>query len=478
MAAAEREVPVGLANTNDQNLRENDWLYAIRFVIDHDTTLYRFFSQMKAKGAEWDENPGDKCSHEGPNCYGAGDGGRIEARLVTVRPDGTPDLSNVLAQETVNPRLRYFETKAEYGISTISLFWYFNTGGVPITGGTPYAMVYRNVASDPEHNFSSANSPTVKESEAGPNGRNNMDPNAPGAIAGLDPREAVAWSSDGGGSWTWGRRTGPYFGSSSSDDGTRLPHYAWQATPTERPESNQPYTAYWSTCTGCRLTMHSSPRDTTLTEAGGYAPVGESVGVVRVRNLRTGESGETHRLGSGIARGRLDHPVEIAAGDSYEITGTGTVYRAEADNYLVRILDLGQGEFPFTTAGDGADRAEVFALPHPWYGVDQPHGFRAHMAIRVRRASVSRHAWRSRHGRRVVRRMRVLGDAFGPRRRARIALQVKRRHGWRRVGAARLRGHRFAGGVRVAMSSTTRTVRLRAVATGGRSRPVRVRVRR
>ena len=61
-----------------------------------------------------------------------------------------------------------------------------------MTAGGPYAMVYHNVHADPTHNFSSANSPTVKESEAGPNGRNNLDPNAPGAIAGLDPREAVA----------------------------------------------------------------------------------------------------------------------------------------------------------------------------------------------------------------------------------------------------------------------------------------------
>src|SRR5215210_3472860 len=135
-------------------------------------------------------------------------------------------------------------------------------GGVAIRADTPYAMVYRNVAPDPAINFSSANSPTVKESEAGPNGRNNMDPDAPGAIAGLDPREAVAWSGDGGASWSWGRRVGPYFGSTSSDDGVRLPHYAWQASPTSRPESNQPYSAYWGTCSPCRLVARQVPRAT------------------------------------------------------------------------------------------------------------------------------------------------------------------------------------------------------------------------
>ena len=46
-----------------------------------------------------------------------------------VKADGTPDLGNVLAQETVNPRTRYFETKSAYGVSAITLFWYFNMGG-------------------------------------------------------------------------------------------------------------------------------------------------------------------------------------------------------------------------------------------------------------------------------------------------------------------------------------------------------------
>jgi hypothetical protein len=366
-ALAAREVPVGLANVNDQNLRDSRWLYAIRFVVDRDTTMYRFLSQMKAKGATWDEHTGTKCTTYGAGCYGAGDGGLIEARLVSIKADGTPDLSNVLARETVDPAKRYFETKAAYGISTISLFWYFNMGGVAIEGGRPYAMVYRNVHTDPAHNFSSANSPTVKESEAGPNGRNNLDPNARGAIAGLDPREAVAWSTDGGGSWSWGRQVGPYYGSTTSDDGVRLPHYAWQASPTTRPQSNQPYSAYWSTCTPCTLTARSVPRATTLTVAGGYAPVGKSVGVVTVKNLRTGATGRTTALGSGIARGPLDKPVALEVGDSYEITHTGTVYRAEADNYVVQTLTVGSGAFPFTTAGYGSDRAELFVLPHPYF---------------------------------------------------------------------------------------------------------------
>ena len=176
--------------------------------------------------------------------------------LVSINADGTPNLSNVLAQETVDPRTRYFATKSAYGVSGITLFWYFNMGGVSLKANTPYVMVYRNLHADPAHNFVSNNSIQVRDSEAGPNGRNNLDPNAPGAIAGLDPREATAWSTNGGASWTWGRQVGHYFGCATGDEGTRLPHYAWQSSPTAKPESNQPYTAYM----GQLHTVHTEQR--------------------------------------------------------------------------------------------------------------------------------------------------------------------------------------------------------------------------
>ena len=499
-AFAGRDVPVGMANTNDQNLSNSHWLYSIRFVLDRDTTMYRFFSQMKAKGASWDEH-GTRCTGPGAGCYAAGDGGRINARLVRVKADGTPDLSSVLAQETIDPRTRYFETKSAYGVTAISLFWYYNMGGVQLKANTPYAMVYRNVHADPAHNFSSTNSPVVKESESGPNGRNNLDPNAPGAIAGLDPREAVAWSTNDGASWSWGRQVGHYFGSASTDDGTRLPHYAWQTSATTKPQSNQPYMAYWGTCTPCTLTAGAVPRRTTFTEAGGYAPVGKSVGVVTVRNLRTGQSGHTAALGSGIRRGALTPQVTVEVGDSYQITHTGTVYKQEADAYLVQILALGSssGAFPFTTTGHGADRAELFALPHPYYlsarrPAPAPRGRtrrlrRArHDRVRVRTASFTRRHPGSRR-RRVVGRLTVRGRVIGVRGHdggrpdggrghggGRVRIQIRRNHGWRTVGSARMgpRGrYVFRRSVTLRRRRRGLTVRV-VVPAGASSRAVRV----
>ena len=145
-AQAVREIPVGGANVNDQNLANANYRLAIRFVLDRDTSLYRFVSGFKAEGANWWPE-GSSCSGIGSGCYGAGNGGTINAQLVTVKADGTPDLSNVIASETFSPETRYAESMSAAGIpgGAINLLWYVNTGGVRLNGDTMYAMVYRNV---------------------------------------------------------------------------------------------------------------------------------------------------------------------------------------------------------------------------------------------------------------------------------------------------------------------------------------------
>jgi hypothetical protein len=366
-AHAARDIPVAAANLNDQNLKNANWRYGLRFVLDEDTRLHRFFIGFKALGA------GGVFADQGSGGYGRGDAGVMNAQLVTVKADGTPNLANVLAQETVTAQQRYSQIRANYGITTISGQTYFAFGGVPLKARTMYAVVIRNVHQDPGNNFFSINSPTMKESEAGPNGYNNLDADAPGAVGGLDPREAVTWSTDGGASWVWGRLVGQgyYTGSATTDDGTRLPNYGWTGAPGNvKPSSNQPYNNYMQKCTGCTLTLHRAPRAVTLTKAGGYAPVGASVGVVTVKNLRTGQVGRTAPLGSGLARGPLTPSVRVAQGDTYTIAVAGTVFKNPADNFMRVLFRIGDptGPYPFTTnTANPADRAQVFATPHPWF---------------------------------------------------------------------------------------------------------------
>jgi hypothetical protein len=355
-------IPIGMYNVNNQVLNSRNYVYALRFVLPQDTTVHRFLSGFNVEGA-------GVCCRTG---YGKGDGGYVNARLVTVNANGTPNLNNVLAQERVKAVDRYNQSKTAYGISGLTQMLYFNLNGVQLKGGTMYAMVYQNDASDPANNFVSTNSPTVRESVSGPNGRNNLDPAAPGAIAGLDPREAVAWSQDGGQNWVWGRRvgegptSGAYGGSATSDDGTRLPWYGWQAVSGGTTYSNQPYYAY--TATGnFTVTVTNAHRAVTLTEAGGYAPVGANLGEVTVTNLSTGKQAKTASLGSGIVKGTLSSPVDVAPGQTIQLKHTGTVVKQEADSFLRTIFGLGNGFWSVTTAGHDADFAQLFVLPWPMY---------------------------------------------------------------------------------------------------------------
>lgn len=371
-----REIPVGLAYVENQVLNSRRYVYAIRFVLDRDTRLYRFLSGFNVEGSR---------PVGGRRGYAGGTGGRIQARLVRVKSNGEPDMRRVLAKETVGAVRRHRESRAAYGIGKERThLLYFNMRGVKLRAGRTYAMTYRNVSRAPGRNWFSTDSPTVRASEAGPNGLNTLDRDARGAIAGLNPREAVAWSTSNGKSWVWGRRVGEGFtrgsypGSRSGDGGVRLPWYGWQASKRGRPRSNQPYYAYGEQG-AFTLVARQAPRAVTLTEAGGYAPLGWSVGVVTVANLRTGVSGRTRHLGRGIATGSLNVPVAIAPGDSYTVSNTGTVFKAEGDQFVRNVFHVGMSAqldqlgrdpaWPFETVGHDQDRAELFALPHPYYRV-------------------------------------------------------------------------------------------------------------
>jgi hypothetical protein len=126
-AAANRSVPVGIYNVNNSALTEGpSRIYAMRFVLDRPAHIFRMYSGMNWEGTYVDElnqpapveirsaalnkgypsppppanlpagwTPGTGRLH-----YAHGNGGTIRARLVPMRPDGTPDMSTVLAEET------------------------------------------------------------------------------------------------------------------------------------------------------------------------------------------------------------------------------------------------------------------------------------------------------------------------------------------------------------------------------------------
>jgi hypothetical protein len=372
-ADAQRGIPVGMYNVDNQVMNSGRYLYALRFVVDHDTTIHRFISgftlegsrpfvSMRRRGMIRSSRPG----------YAGGTGGTIRARLVRVRPDGTPDLRAVLAEETVGAVRRWRQSSRAFGVprSFQTMLLYFEFGGVPIRAGVPYAVVYQNREPRPGTNWFSENSPTVRASEAGPNGRNTLNPAARGAIAGLDPREAVGWSTNRGRSWVWGRRvgeghtSGAHAGSTRTDDGARLPWYGWQPAPGVAPRSNQPWYAY-KRRGNYRLRVGPVTAPQVLSQAGGYAPLGSYVGEVTVSNLATGAVGRTRLLGGGIASGNLWPPVPVAPGETYEISHSGTVLRQEGDEFIRRTFgaDTLSAGGTVQTIGAPSAQAQLFALP-------------------------------------------------------------------------------------------------------------------
>ena len=146
------------------------------------------------------------------------------------------------------------------------------------------------------------------------------------------------------------------------------------------------------------------------------------------------------------------------------------------------------GAFPLNTTGHGADRAELFALPHPYAvpqrGRTRPLRRARHARVRVRTASFARRHPGSR--RRRVGRLTVRGRVIGVREHdrgqratgvgGRVRIQIRRNHGWRTVGSARMgpRGrYVFRRSVTVRRHQRRLTVRVVAPA-GARSRAVRV----
>jgi len=77
-----------------------------------------------------------------------------------------------------------------------------------VSKGEVFATVVRNAARVPRRNFFSQNFLYVRDGILGANAHNELRPSAPDARYGLDPREAVGYSRDGG--HTWRIPGGPY----------------------------------------------------------------------------------------------------------------------------------------------------------------------------------------------------------------------------------------------------------------------------
>jgi hypothetical protein len=281
------------------------------------------------------------CSDDPGVGYGGGSGGSWVVATTRVLPDGRPDARTPLATARLVPC-----TDKSYDSIAVPL-------NINVKSGHEYATLIRNGDSNPGHNFSSVNFLYARHGVAGPNGRNDRNPSIAQRFYGLDPREAVGFSTNGGRSW---RIPGGPYGTSGGAVfiPTFLEVYA------DGRAGGQPY--YSSTPLAGLATMSFRVKRTgsmqgvgAYTSGPGAAPV-----VVRVNGLFRGIA-LLH--GSGFISASLPSSISLHAGDTITLsTVAGALGLALRRDYSgvheAQLLGLGVHSLAFLTS----DPASVVAI--------------------------------------------------------------------------------------------------------------------
>jgi hypothetical protein len=330
---------VGIENVNDSPLKAAGYRALIRFVPDTTLSIDRMYFGFKLRGAS--------CWDSGNAGYGAGDGGTLHASLVNV-DQGTGLPSTEITSETVNGCARQAEAAQVVGSDPVMVWVNIKA---TLEAGKLYALVVSNAHQDPAGNFFSFNMPLADTALAGPHARNELDGNAAGGILGLDPREHVAWSKDGGKTWDYGSLNGQYRSYMNDHDtahpATRMPQYGFRLTGGKM-LGVQPYYAYSADCTNCSVTYANARYARAFSELGGFTASGTDVGTLTITNESTGEHAScTPAKGYGFRKCALPAALAVGVGASYTVACTGSVEVMKLDNPQ-RLMFPGVG----TTAGE------------------------------------------------------------------------------------------------------------------------------
>jgi hypothetical protein len=251
--------PDGFGDVNNAEVAAGTDFAGFSFVPNATGTYHRLLADLNMEGVDTNSkgeaapseirNPGGT----GRSGYGNGNGGTVLYQIVPGKPGGGPDLTTVIATETINAVDRYEESKAffaSYGLDLTKpnqmLFWNVNA---ELEGDQVYYALFWNVHPEPAANFFSVNFPTCSIEAAGPHRLFTTDKFASGAMGGLDPREHGVWSIDSGDHVWTGEKIGGdtlaqgidppravhlkgcYSGFSEleTDQKVRLPMYGWLA---------------------------------------------------------------------------------------------------------------------------------------------------------------------------------------------------------------------------------------------------------
>jgi hypothetical protein len=340
--AAERGfVPVGIQNVNDSRLSSTSFRALLRFVPRADIEIDRVYFGFKLQGAA--------CWDPAPDGNGAGDGGTLHGALVDIdAATGLP--AGVLDEETVGACARHDEAKAESSATPV-LGWI--TARAALAGGRMYGLVIDNSHGDPEHHFFSFQMPLADAELAGAQARNELRAGATDSIMSLDPREHVAWSTDGGTTYRYGAENGEYasfIGEGSAHPATRIPQYGFRLTDGSM-LAGQPYYAYQTTCSDCAALYSSARSARSFLQLGGFTATDEGVGTLTLTNTTTSATAScTPEPGYGFRTCELERALQVGVGDSYSVHATGTVE-------VMRLDQQQRTLFPTVGSADGDWRA-------------------------------------------------------------------------------------------------------------------------
>jgi energy-converting hydrogenase Eha subunit A len=159
-----------------------------RWVARRSGVLRAFHVRMVANGAS--------CRSDGRPGYGSGNGGSWRVTTHRVLPDGRPDMRSTLVSQELRPcEGPGSVVDVRQGVVRLEM-------NLPVGRGQEYATIVRNADPAPEANYTSTNFLYTASGVIGANGRNERSRNAKDVHYGLDPRELVGFSRDGGASWT------------------------------------------------------------------------------------------------------------------------------------------------------------------------------------------------------------------------------------------------------------------------------------
>lgn len=278
--------------------------------------------------------------------YAAGSTGVLEATTHPVRRDGRPRMSAVLATTRLIPRSRQWGGSLALPLHS------------RVRAGQELATVVRNAATNPRRDYFSTNFLYAGRGLDGANARNERSPSATDAHYGLDPRELVGYSGDGG--RTWQLPGGPY--------GVRggrafIPTYVQQYA--DGTFEGQGY--YWAAPLSGRVTMvfPEVARDWSITHIGAFANGGSAEVVVAVDGARRAG----HRLeGAGFLVARIPE-IRVKKGSTVTVTTTAgsgglSLEQQHADEVWARFLRLGR-HHRWYLRGAPTTAVPVYPLPPP-----------------------------------------------------------------------------------------------------------------